>query len=272
MAHYALHAPFEPDPRFVEHYKNKSFNKKSQAYASLVEGIDKSLGDIISHVKQLGLGENTVILFLGENGSAAPLPMVDNYSSSAPLKGKKRKHWEGGMRVPFIAAWVEPNDNITCQKETPIERNSIQQQIGSVLDLYSTLCKVANISPPENHISDGFLLQTQLSGKQNTIREDSFLNHFLHKHNSSYFSSLVKSDWKIIYHYQVNGTPSYELYNLKEAPFEVSNLEKENPLQLKIMLSVLKEELDNKNVLYPEKEGKPFHIIIPELIFRLLNF
>ena len=64
------------------------------------------------------------------------------------------------MRVPFIAAWVEPNDNITCQKETPIERNSIQQQIGSVLDLYSTLCKVANISPPENHISDGFLLQT----------------------------------------------------------------------------------------------------------------
>jgi arylsulfatase A-like enzyme len=64
-------------------------SEKAQAYATLIEGIDKSLGDIVLHVKKLGLGENTLIFFLGDNGSDAPLPIENNYSSSSPLKGKK---------------------------------------------------------------------------------------------------------------------------------------------------------------------------------------
>ncbi|TRX65500.1 sulfatase-like hydrolase/transferase [Flammeovirga kamogawensis] len=95
MAHYALHAPFNPDPRFIDNYKDAGMNERTQAYASLVEGMDKSLGDIIEHVKQLGLGENTIILFMGDNGSDAPIKLVDNYGSSTPFKGKKGKHWDG---------------------------------------------------------------------------------------------------------------------------------------------------------------------------------
>ena len=84
MARYAVHAPFYSDPRFAKNYKNSGKSEKAQAYATLIEGIDKSLGDIIQHVKDLGLGENTLILFLGDNGSDAPLPIEDDYSSSAP--------------------------------------------------------------------------------------------------------------------------------------------------------------------------------------------
>ena len=72
MAHYAVHAPFYSDPRFADTYKNSGKSEKAQAYATLIEGIDKSLGDIMQHVKDLGLGENTIILFLGDNGSDAP--------------------------------------------------------------------------------------------------------------------------------------------------------------------------------------------------------
>jgi len=263
LAHYAVHAPFHSDSRFAERYKNSGHTKKSQAYATLIEGIDKSLGDIVQHVKQLGLGENTLLLFMGDNGSAAPLPIEDNYSSSSPLKGKKGKHWEGGMRAPLIVSWITPNEKVTCQEKTRIASNKIQQQLGTVIDIFPTLCQVANVSPPEGYIIDGFALQDQFNGQQNVKRDEIFLNHFPHSHRSDYFTSMVKSDWKIIYHYQIDSLPRYELFNLKEDPFETNNVAVENPEQLKIMMKTLADELNNKKALYPEKEGKQLDLIMP---------
>jgi arylsulfatase A-like enzyme len=263
MAHYAVHAPFYSDPRFEQNYKNSGKPEKAQAYATLIEGIDKSLGDIVQHVKELGLGENTLIFFLGDNGSDAPLPIENGYSSSSPLKGKKGNHWEGGMRVPFIASWVIPNENILSQEKLPIARNAIQQQMGSILDLFPTLCQVANVNSPEGFVLDGFDLQDQLMGKQNEIRDESFLNHFPHSHRSNYFTSLVKSDWKIIYHYQVEDQPRYELFNLKNDPFETNNVADENPEQLKMIMNVLSDEMKSKKALYPEKENLPLELIMP---------
>lgn len=263
MAHYAVHTPFQKDPRFVDNYKDLGKTEKAQAYATLIEGIDKSLGDIVQHVKKLGLGENTLILFLGDNGSDAPLPIDNNYSSSSPLKGKKGKHWEGGMRVPFIASWVSPNRKALCQEKTPIAKNAIQQQLGSVIDIFPTLCQIANVDPPQGYILDGFALQDQFKGDQNINRDELFLNHFPHGHRSSYFTSLVKSDWKIIYHFQVKDKPHYELFNLKEDPFEAHNVASENPEQLKLMMGELMIEMKNKKALYPEKEGHSLELIMP---------
>ena len=263
MAHYAVHTPFQSDPRFADHYKNSGHTEKAQIYATLIEGIDKSLGDIIQHVKNIGLGENTLLLFLGDNGSDAPLTIENNYSSSTPLKGKKGKHWEGGMRVPFIASWITPNDNIVNQQKTPIARNTIQQQMGSIIDIFATLCQVVNIKIPEQHIVDGFTLQDQLNGQKNVKRDEQFLNHFPHDHRSSYFTSFVSSDWKIIYHFQVEGAPSYELFNLKEDPFESNNVADNNPKQLKIMMEELSDEMKSKKARNPEKEKQSLELIMP---------
>lgn len=264
MSHYAVHAPFQSDPRFAEHYKSSGKPEKAQAYATLIEGIDKSLGDIMQHVKDLGLDKNTLLLFLGDNGSDAPLPIDDGYSSSAPLKGNKGKHWEGGMRVPFIAAWITPDEHSFWQKKLPIARNAIHLQMGSVLDIFSTVCNLTDAISPKDHVIDGIDLQLQLTNKNNPERDECFLNHFPHQHRSSYFSSLVDKNWKVIYHYQVDGQPDYELYNLGKDPFEKQNLADKNPEKLTFMLTRLKEELDSKNALYPEKEGGILEIIMPE--------
>jgi len=264
MAHYAVHAPFYSDSRFADNYKASDKSEKAQAYATLIEGIDKSLGDIMQHVKDLGLGENTLIFFLGDNGSDAPLPIENNYSSSSPLKGKKGNHWEGGMRVPFIASWVIPNENVFSQDKLPIAQNAIQHQMGSILDIFSTLCKVANVNLPEGFVVDGFDLQDQLIGKQNKIRDELFLNHFPHgNHRTNYFSSLVQLDWKIIYHYQTDKKPRYELFNLKEDPFETNNMAEKRPEQLKRMMQTLADEMKNKEANYPEKDGKLLELIMP---------
>jgi arylsulfatase A-like enzyme len=263
MSHYAVHAPFQSDPRFADHYKESGKSEKAQAYATLIEGIDKSLGDIIAHVKSLGLGENTLILFLGDNGSDAPLEIIDDYSSSVPLKGKKGNNWEGGMRVPFIASWITPNEQSSWQKTLPIPQGAIQVQMGSVLDLFPTIVNLVNVSDPRGHILDGFDLKKQLEGKRNKKRQNSFLNHFPHEHRSSYFTSLVKGDWKAIYHYQIKGKPSYELFNLKEDPFESANLAGTKPKELKKMITNLANELKSQGALYPEKDGIPLKVIIP---------
>ncbi len=264
MAHYAVHAPFYPDPRFAQNYKNSGKSEEAQAYATLIEGMDKSLGDILQHVRDLGLGENTLLLFLGDNGSDAPLPIENDYSSSSPLKGKKGNHWEGGMRVPFIAAWLSPNETAACQQQSPIAPHAVQQQMGTIVDIFSTVCQVANVKPPDGYITDGFALQQQLSGRRNETRDALFLNHFPHAHRSSYFTSLVASDWKIIYHYPIEDQPRYELFNLKKDPFETNNVANENPEQLKIMMQALSAEMESKKALFPEKENQPLELIMPE--------
>ena len=94
MSHYAVHDPFDSDPRFAKRYQNLGKSEQAQAYATLVEGMDKSLGDIMAKLEQLSLAENTLIFFLGDNGSASPLGQINEIASSAPLKGKKGTSWK----------------------------------------------------------------------------------------------------------------------------------------------------------------------------------
>ena len=68
MAHYALHTPFAPDERFIEKYRKKGLPEKEAMYAAIIEGMDKSLGDIMTKVKELGQEEDTVVMFMSDNG------------------------------------------------------------------------------------------------------------------------------------------------------------------------------------------------------------
>ena len=265
MSHYAVHAPFYSDPRFVDNYKDSTKSEKAQAYATLIEGIDKSLGDIIKHVQDLGIGEETMILFLGDNGSDAPLPIEEGYSSSSPIRGKKGNHWEGGMRVPFIASWISPNDQAAYQIKTPIAKNIIQHQQGTILDLFSTINKIVDVDVPDNHIVDGFDLQDQLAGGHNVNRNEIFLNHFPHgNHRSNYFTSLVNQNWKLIYHYQVEGEPLFELYDLKNDPFESNNVSSKHKDQVAKMMKELAREMADKAALYPQKEDQLLELVMPD--------
>ncbi len=264
MSHYAVHAPFYSDPRFAATYKNSGKSKKVQAFATLIEGIDKSLGDLLAHLKEVGIAENTLLVFLGDNGSDAPLPIKKNYSSAAPFKGKKGNHWEGGMRVPFIASWAAVQSQNPLQKRLTITSNSIQTQIASIEDLFPTLCNISGTKIPKDYVLDGSDLEIQLLGKVNAKRKTSFLNHFPHgKHRSSYFTSLVSDGWKIIYHYPTKKPEQYELYDLEEDPFERENLAASNPEKLKEMLVLVQEELQEKKALYPEKERTQLLVEIP---------
>ena len=253
LAHYAVHAPFMSDPRFADHYTDSGKARNEQAFATMIEGMDKSLGDVLDHLEKLGIAQDTLILFLGDNGSDAPLGDEHGYSSSAPLRGKKGTHYEGGMRVPFIAAWAKPDPDNKWQKQLPIAQGAIQPQLAAVYDLYPTILALAGAKTPKGYTIDGTDLAPQFTGKPNPDREERFLMHFPHGHRSSYFTSLRLGDWKVIYHYQPKTPdhPTYELFNLKDDPFEQNDLSAKEPNKLKRLMNAMIQELEAQGAQYP---------------------
>lgn len=275
FSHYAVHAPFDSDPRFAEHYKDSGKPANAQAFATLIEGMDKSLGDMLDQFEELGIAENTLIFFLGDNGSDAPLGHQHQVACAAPLRGKKGAHYEGGMRVPFIAAWAKPDSANAFQQQLSIPAGEIQSQVASVTDLFPTILDIAGAAAPKDHAVDGSPVQTLLTGKRDSARAQQFLMHYPHgPHRSNYFTTWRDGDWKVIYH-TLPSEPTtgghmqfegghYELFDLASDPFESTNLAPTKPKELRRMMKGLITALDEHNAVYPvDDDGKPLRPQLP---------
>lgn len=255
LPHYAVHAPFQADPRFAANYRDSGKPANAQAFATLIEGMDKSLGDLLDHLETLGIAESTLILFLGDNGSDAPLGHEHAVACAAPLRGKKGSHYEGGMRVPFIAAWAKPNPGNPHQRRLPIQAGAVQTQQASVQDIFPTLLALTDAKAPAGHVVDGIRLDTLLSGRRDARRPEAFLMHYPHApHRSDYWSSLRQGAWKVIYHYFPSAASEqshYQLFNLANDPFEQKNLAGTERGELRRMMQELITALEKHNALYP---------------------
>lgn len=266
MSHYAVHTPFQSDNRFAENYRNEK--KKSLAsFATLIEGIDKSLGDMLDHLEALGIAENTLVLFLGDNGTDAPVGSTHEVACSAPLRGKKGTHYEGGMRVPFIAAWAKPDPNNDFQKQRPIPAGVINDSdIGAVYDVFTTVIEVAG-GQTDDHVVDGIDLFPLFTREIGTTSGRDFLMHFPHSHRSSYFTAFRKGDWKLVYHYSDTSGPSddkIELFHLREDPAESNNMASSKAKKLAEMMNAMNAALEDAEAQYPvaKSDGSP---MIPSL-------
>ena len=266
FSHYAVHAPFDSDPRFAKNYADSDKPANAKAFATLIEGMDKSLGDMLNHFDALGVSEETLVIFLGDNGSDAPLGHQHAVACAAPLRGKKGAHYEGGMRVPFIASWARRAPENHLQAELPIPRGAIQSQVASVQDIFPTLAELTDAKVSDEHVVDGSSMTALLLGKRLPDRAEQFLMHYPHgPHRSNYFTVWRDGDWKVIYHalpqekthggFIQSGGGHYELFNLKEDPFEANNLVKSRPNELKRMMTEMIQQLESHNAVYPVDEN-----------------
>lgn len=266
MAHYAVHAPFEADPRFIAKYRNSGKGTEAEAFATLIEGMDKSLGDIMQKLDELGEAENTLILFLGDNGGDAPLGGAADYGSSAPFRGRKGSEYEGGVRVPFIAAWAKPDEENIFQKEYPIARNALQTQMGTIMDIFPTILSVAGIDMPESHAADGSDLRKLLSMRKDIRHRKDFLMHFPHgEHRANYFTTYRSGNWKLIYYYNPESpeNPHWKLYNLKNDPYEATDMKDRRAWKARRMTRAMSRQLEKENALYPvDLDGKELKPLI----------
>lgn len=254
MSHYAVHTPHERDMRFWDRYANaKDKSDRAKAFATLVEGMDKSLGDIMDHLTKKGIAENTLIIFMGDNGSSAPMGYARGYSSSAPLRGMKGTEFEGGVRVPCIVGWGKPSRKNASQRALPVAQGAMQTQMGTIMDIYPTLAHLTGATEKPGHVVDGQDLAVLLTGAKDKSRANRLLIHFPHCHHGSYFTTYREDDWKLIYYYNPEHPerPDCILYNLKTDPYEKQEVSKQYPEKTMYMLRRMVTQLEAEGAQYP---------------------
>ena len=158
MAHYAIHTPIQPDMRFYQKYLDKGLPPVEAAYATLIEGMDKSLGDIMDYLDKNNLTENTILIFMSDNGGLAAHTRagqlhVQNY----PLNSGKGSAYEGGIREPMIVRWPGR-----------IPAGSVSNQLMSNVDMLATLAALTGYELQEQDgrtVSICFLPLSEIPGK-----------------------------------------------------------------------------------------------------------
>lgn len=252
MSHYAVHAPFETDERFAGNYPD--LKGKELAFATLVEGMDKSLGDLLDHLEKLGIAEETLVVFYSDNGSDGP--------PNKPLRGSKGWRFQGGSRVPMIIAWAKPNPDHPMQKALPIPAGSRDHRMVTPMDFMPTLLQVAGIPIPAGLSLDGEDIRAMFRGIPGSHGRDEFLVHFPHgRHNNKMFSTMVAGDWKIIYEY---ATRSWQFTNLAYDPFEEENWIERKPAEALMLAERMMTRLRERKASFP-RDAETGEEVLPDL-------
>ena len=155
------HCPFSATPDSPEWMKDDStvMTYKGQAhyFEDMVEKMDKIVGEINHKLEELGIQNNTIVIFTGDNGTDTPIVSVLNGREVAGAKGKTT---DAGTRVPLIVKW--PNT---------IKANSINENLIDFSDFLPTVCEAASIKVPDNLDIDGHSFFPQLVGEKGDARK-----------------------------------------------------------------------------------------------------
>mmetsp|Transcript_28080 Transcript_28080/g.64270 ORF Transcript_28080/g.64270 Transcript_28080/m.64270 type:complete len:714 (-) Transcript_28080:341-2482(-) len=259
LAHYAVHVPLEAKHNIwlkymhgrtklknvdKTKYDNGEYYKVSQdnpIYAAMVESVDVSVGNIRRKLAELGLSENTVIIFTSDNGgnssNISKEKVLEKATSNYPYRHGKQWLYEGGVRVPLII--YDPKRD---------SRHRISKYPTTGTDLYPTLLDLAGLpARPNDHTDGKSILPAMKSMEDSSLTSRSFYWHnpkpLLQPRESEPFhgpiGALRKGMWKLVM-YDRDKHPN-ELYNLASDPYERSNisLELQNDFNTKLVQNIM---------------------------------
>ncbi|MAT78220.1 Cerebroside-sulfatase [Candidatus Poribacteria bacterium] len=200
FAHMYVHLPIYPPDRFMCESKNGR-------YGAAVQAIDWSVGVLLHELRQLGLDDNTLVIFTSDNGSRAR----GEGGSNEPLRGHKGTTWEGGQRVPCLMRWP-----------SQIPAGTVSNGLVSAIDLCPTLVKLAGGQVPQDRIIDGEDISSLMRNEEEaTSPRDTFFYYRLHN-----LMAIRSGKWKL-HAYTVGQSglePCNELYDLETDIGETANL------------------------------------------------
>ncbi|WP_321370124.1 sulfatase [uncultured Draconibacterium sp.] len=256
LSFYAVHGPIQTTKEKWEKYRDKAEvmgiaetgfemghflpirqHQDNPIYAGLVESTDDAVGYVLDALDELGLTENTIICFTGDNGGVAA---GDAFATSnKPLRGGKGYQFEGGIREPFFIKVPELGNGLKCN--TPVTGT----------DFYPTILELCGADlKPEEH-TDGVSLVPLLKGQ--SLGERPLIWHYPHYGNQGGEpSSIIRlGEWKLIHYYEDGHE---ELYNLEYDLSETNDLAAENPEKVKEISLQLFEMLKEMGARFPRHD------------------
>ena len=224
-------APHVDGSNYVKHLTPRA------GYAAMISHMNQAIGQIVDLIEELGLSEDTLILFTSDNGPTYErLGGADSdfFESAGPLRGRKGSVYEGGIRVPLIARWPG---------KIPVGR--VSEHVAAHWDVLPTLCEVTGADAPD-HL-DGISFAPTLFDKGEQREHDYLYWEFpAYGHQQA----VRYRDWKAVRHGVNRGDPLFELYDLSQDIAEQHNVADQHPEVVRRIIELAK-AAHTKSELFP---------------------
>ena len=207
LAYNAPHGPLQATEKYLNRFKNIK-NPKRQTYAAMVSAVDDGVGNLLDKLKETGVIDNTIIVFLSDNGG----PISDNASDNTPLRGQKGSVFEGGIRVPALLEWP-------ARYNAPI----VIRAAASTSDYLPTILSALNQPLPKE--LDGINLLPILDGKR-LRRQSPLAFETINDSRGSPKLGWIEDRWKLLTN--LDGKEEM-LFDLDADPEESNNLAASQP-------------------------------------------
>lgn len=247
---YLVHKPLEPKTEYLKYFKEKYENGILGAdeikVLAMIKSLDENVGQILDAVDDLGIEEETIIIFTSDNGHYK----TESNVFTQPYKGVKGQTYEGGIRVPYIFKWKDK-----------IAANSVSKEPIIHVDLYPTILELTGTSHPEGTILDGESITPILTNKREKLERDALVWEYTNYSRYNKKTKTFASEWVNVI--QMDGfkltevveDKSYYLYNLNVDPLETTEVSSKYSKQVEL----LKNRLDQwkQEVNYEEPQPNP---------------
>jgi len=241
VPYYLVHKPLEPKPEYLAHFKqklknNKDVGKDEIKVLAMIKSLDESVGQLLQSLKNIGLEDDTIIVFTSDNGHYKTESNIFNQ----PYKGVKGETLEGGIRVPYIFKW-----------KNKIKAGSKSTEPIIHVDIYPTLLGLTNTNKPKEYVLDGEDVSSILLGKETETKRDALVWEYTNYARWNDKKNEFASEWVNVIQMggfkmtEVVESNTFYLYNLEKDPYETKEVSKENPqiiLKLKARLEKWKQE------------------------------
>lgn len=216
VAFNAIHSPLQAKNEDMDTFTHIE-DIQRRIFAGMLSSMDQGIGKIIQKLKDSGLYDNTIIIFISDNGG----PTKELTSSNLPLRGEKGQMYEGGIRIPFMMQW-----------NGKIPAGTVYDKPVISLDILPAVATIAGANFPQD--LDGVDIMPFITGKESG-----------EPHEYLYWRQLARTalrvgDWKIVNH-NFKSNPVWELYNLKDDLSEKNNLKQQHPEKFKELFNKWKE-------------------------------
>lgn len=234
FSHFAVHSPYQGIEADIQHFKNidtKGLNgHKDPVYASMIRSMDNSVGAILKKIKDTGIEDNTLVIFMSDNGGIDSKITPDgNGTDNAPFLGGKATLTEGGIRVPLVFRWKNKVKSGQWV-DVPVDCS----------DIYPTIVAAAGLDSKaiiKSQDLDGQNLMPLLTDTKNEKKSYTKKEHYWHYpfnviYNSPYdgypltpHSAIRDGDYKLIFDWYGR----LYLYDIEKDPYEKTNLSETMP-------------------------------------------